>query len=117
MEVRLVAITCVSELLLTHFQEWMEEIAGILDHWDLTIACYVPRILWRSQASFAIPRLERCLCHDDVGFAALCAKAIAIIDSSRSAESLKFVEGLEIDELYKSNLLAELRGEKPYVGL
>ncbi|TWU41866.1 hypothetical protein [Novipirellula artificiosorum] len=116
-EVRLFSITCVSELLLTHFPEWMEEIAGILDHWDLSIKCYVPRMLWRSQASFALPMLEQCLSHDDFGFAALCAKAIAIIDPSKRENSLKFVEGLEIDEFFKSNLLAELRGEKPYLGM
>lgn len=116
-EVRLFSIMCVSELLLTHYQEWMEEIAGILDHWDISIKCYVPRMLWRSQALFALPKLEQCLSDVDFGFAALCAKAIAIIDPSKREDSLRFVECLDIDKRFKSHLLAELRGEKPYLGL
>ncbi|APZ93358.1 hypothetical protein [Fuerstiella marisgermanici] len=116
-EVRLVAVTCISELLLSHFQKLIVEIADLLGHWDERVSAHVPRMLWRSKAKFAIPKLEACLQHESSDFAALCAKAIAIIDPSKREESLQFVEGLEINAFYKSNLLAELRGEKPYLGL
>jgi hypothetical protein len=39
-------------------------------------------------------------------------KGIAIIDPSRREESLKVVEGLELGEFFKANLLAELRRRK-----
>jgi hypothetical protein len=115
-EVRILSITCVSELLI-HFQEWIIEIADLLDHWDTKISVFVPRILWRSKAVIAIPKLEASLQHDHQGLVALSAKSIAIIDPSRREESLKVVEGLELGEFFKANLLAELRREKPYVGL
>lgn len=115
-EVRLLSITCASALL-PDFQKWIVEIADVLDHWDTRIAAYAPRMLWRSKAAFAIPKLEACLQHDHQQFAASCAKSIAIIEPSRRDESRMFVEGLELGEFFKANLLAELRGEKPYAGL
>ncbi len=114
--VRLFSITCISELLLTHFQAHLAEIADILDHKDTRISGYVPRMLWRSNAEFAIPKLEATLNHEDKGLAALCAKSIVIIDPSRRKTSLEFVEGLEINDFFRSKLLAELSGEKPHGG-
>lgn len=119
-EVRLVAITSISELLPTHFVSRLSEIASILDHWDSTIAVFVPRMLWLrgAPARIAIPKLESCFGHDSTTLAALSAKAVAILDPSRREKSLSVVEGLaDNDDLFWVNLLAELRGEKPYLGV
>lgn len=88
-EVRLLSICCVSHLLLTHLTDYIVEVADLLSHWDLRVALYVPRMLWRlgDTAVFIIPKLEECYKHEDTTLAALSAKSVSIIDPSKTERS------------------------------
>ena len=118
-EVRLLSINCVAELIRTHFQDDLNEIADLLKHWDRAISIYAPGLLWRrgQMSFFAIPKLEACYDSGYIALAALSAKAVAIIDPRQRRRSLKVVEGLATDDLFWNNLIAELRGEQLYRGL
>ena len=104
------------------FREYLPQLPRLLDHHDWQVKIVIPRLLWRFgvDARLAIPRLQDCLSDDDPWFRIVSAKAIAVIEPLMRQQMISVVEPEmghpECGQFFR-NVLAELRGEKPYLGL
>lgn len=120
-DTRLLAVHC----MVTDYQkfdEYLELFPDLLDHVDPTVNQAVPRLLWRfqSKAKFAIPKLEEHLCDTRPWFRVSVAKAIGIIEPKMLEDVIPVVERSVNDPVtgdYARNVLAQMKGEKPYTGL
>lgn len=118
---RLLAIHC----MVTDYQkfdEYLEFFPDLLDHEDPRVNQAVPRLLWRFQAKakFAIPKLEEHLGDTRPWFRVSVAKAIGIIEPKMLEDVIPIVERSINDPAtgdYARNVLAQMKGEKPHMGL
>lgn len=120
-DTRLLAVHCmVTDY--QEFDEYLELFPDLLDHVDPTVNQAVPRLLWRFQAraKFAIPKLQEHLCDTRPWFRVSVAKAIGIIEPNMLEDAIPIVERSVNDPVtgeYARNVLAQMKGEKPYMGL
>ncbi|TWU49265.1 hypothetical protein Poly59_38790 [Rubripirellula reticaptiva] len=123
--VRILSINCcLTKAVHVHLVQYVDLLPDILDHDDLSIRRCGPNLLWKmeSKAHSAIPKLKQKLSdpETDPFDRILLAKAIAIIQPSLRKYAADYVartvhdpENVEFAKI----VLAELRCERPYLGL
>ncbi|WP_442508352.1 hypothetical protein SH528x_007321 [Novipirellula sp. SH528] len=123
--VRILSINCcLTKAVHAHLVQYVDLLPDILDHDDPSIRRYGPNLLWKMEgkARSAIPKLKQKLCdpETDPYDRILMAKAIAIIQPSLRTDAVDYVAKTaqcSKNTVFAKNVLAELRAEKPYLGL